>query len=160
MEAADQRRELPSVERVLAALDPTLPHAVRARLARDAVAAARAGEIAAADVVLRAQERAAAAALAYLGPVVNATGVLLHTNLGRAPLGSDAVAAMRDAAGYTNVEFRLADGSRGSRHEHAGALLAEACGAEAGIVVNNNAAAVLLVLAALGARARRARVAR
>jgi len=137
------------VERVLSTLDPTLPHAVRARIARDAVAAARAGEIAVAEVSADAQRRAAAYALELLGPVVNATGVLLHTNLGRAPLGADARDAMLAAAGYTNVEYRVAAGERGTRHEHAGALLAQACGAEAGIVVNNNAAAVLLVLAAL-----------
>ncbi len=149
MEPADRRRALPSVERVLNTLDPTLPHAVRARLARDAVAAARNGLVAPDDVAADAQRRAEQYALELLGPVVNATGVLLHTNLGRAPLGADAVDAMRVAAGYTNVEYRVAAGERGSRHEHAGALLAEACGAEAGIVVNNNAAAVLLVLAAL-----------
>jgi L-seryl-tRNA(Ser) seleniumtransferase len=146
---ADPRRGLPSVERVLTELDPTLPHAVRAELARAAVDAARRGTIAPDEVVPDAQSRAQRAALAFLGPVVNATGVLLHTNLGRAPLGASALEAMTRASGYTNVEYRLAEGVRGSRHEHAGALLAAACGAEAGIVVNNNAAAVLLVLATL-----------
>jgi len=149
VEPADRRRALPSVERVLHTLDASLPHAVRVRLAREAVAAAREGLIAPDDVVADAQRRAEEYALELLGPVVNATGVLLHTNLGRAPLGADAVNAMCAAAGYTNVEYRIAAGERGSRHEHAGALLAAACGAEAGIVVNNNAAAVLLVLAAL-----------
>src|SRR5439155_24650470 len=67
--------------------------------------------------------------------------------------------AMRNAAGYTNLEYRLAEGVRGSRHEHAGGLLALASGAEAGIVVNNNAAAVLLVLATL-ARGREVLVSR
>ena len=98
---------------------------------------------------------------ALLGPVVNATGVLLHTNLGRAPLGADD--ARRDGRGERLHQPRVparAEGVRGSRHEHAGALLATACGAEAGIVVNNNAAAVLLVLATLGARSRGGRVAR
>jgi L-seryl-tRNA(Ser) seleniumtransferase len=145
----DPRRGIPSVERVLAELDPLLPHAVRAELAREAVDAARRGAIAAADVAADAQARAQRAVLGMLGPVVNATGVLLHTNLGRAPLGTAALEAMTRASGYTNVEYRLAEGVRGSRHEHAGALLATACGAEAGIVVNNNAAAVVLVLAAL-----------
>jgi L-seryl-tRNA(Ser) seleniumtransferase len=150
----DARRRLPSVERVLASLDADLPHAVRARIARDAVAAARQRaergvDVDAPAVLADAAARAAAARLRMLGPVVNATGVLLHTNLGRAPVGDDALDAMRTAAGYANLEYRLVEGVRGSRHEHAGHLLAEACGAEAGIVVNNNAAAVLLVLAAL-----------
>jgi L-seryl-tRNA(Ser) seleniumtransferase len=145
----DRRRQLPSVERVLAALDPTIPHLVRARIAREAIATAREGEGSPEAVLADAHARAAAFSSQLLGPVVNATGVLLHTNLGRAPLGPDALQEMFASRGYTNVEYRLAEGLRGSRHEHAGALLAEACGAEAGIVVNNNAAAVLLVLAAL-----------
>ncbi len=123
---------------------------MRARLAREAIAAAREGAGSPEDVVADAHARAAAFSSQLLGPVVNATGVLLHTNLGRAPLGPDALQQMLASHGYTNVEYRLAEGVRGSRHDHAGALLAEACGAEAGIVVNNNAAAVLLVLAALG----------
>jgi L-seryl-tRNA(Ser) seleniumtransferase len=86
---------------------------------------------------------------AWLHPLVNATGVLLHTNLGRAPLDDSTVDAMRAVARASNIEFRALEGVRGSRHEHAGNLLASACGAEAGIVVNNNAAAVLLVLATL-----------
>jgi L-seryl-tRNA(Ser) seleniumtransferase len=134
---------------VLGALGDDLPHAVRAQIAREVVAAARAGEIGADEVVAEAKRRGAMFALRLLGPVVNATGVLLHTNLGRAPLGTDALDAIAAAAGYTNIEYRLAEGVRGSRHEHAGDLLAQACGAEAGIVVNNNAAAVLLVLATL-----------
>src|SRR5699024_1460712 len=78
-----------------------------------------------------------------LGPVVNATGVLLHTNLGRAPLG------VSQSATYSNLELDLASGQRGSRHDHAGWLLARAAGAERAVVVNNGAAAVLLTLAAL-----------
>jgi L-seryl-tRNA(Ser) seleniumtransferase len=139
----DPRRNLPSVERVLSDLDPSLPHPVRARLARESVALAREGRIQPDAVVADAQARAAAFTDRLLGPVVNATGVLLHTNLGRAPL------AVSSPASYANLEYKLHEGVRGSRHEHAGALLAEACGAEAGIVVNNNAAAVLLVLATL-----------
>jgi L-seryl-tRNA(Ser) seleniumtransferase len=144
---------------VLATLDPALPHPVRARIAREAIAAAREGAGSPEDVVADAQTRATAFSSQLLGPVVNATGVLLHTNLGRAPLGPDMLQDMAASRGYTNLEYRLADGVRGSRHEHAGALLAEACGAEAGIVVNNNAAAVLLVLAAL-ARGREVPVSR
>ena len=80
---------------------------------------------------------------ALLQPVINATGVLLHTNLGRAPLG------VTQPASYTNLELDLATGKRGSRRARAGALLARACGADAALVVNNGAAAVLLALAAL-----------
>ena len=139
----DPRRSLPSVERVLSELDPSLPHPVRARLARESVAAARAGRIEPSAVVADARARASAFTDTLLTPLINATGVLLHTNLGRAPL------AVTSPASYSNLEYQLRAGVRGSRHEHAGALLAEACGAEAGIVVNNNAAAVLLVLATL-----------
>jgi L-seryl-tRNA(Ser) seleniumtransferase len=83
-------------------------------------------------------------------PVVNATGVLLHTNLGRAPLSAAAVDAVtRAAAGYSNLEYDLAVGARGSRMTHVERLLAFLCRAEAAMVVNNNAAAVLLSLNAL-----------
>jgi L-seryl-tRNA(Ser) seleniumtransferase len=146
----DPRRQLPSVERVISALPVEVPHAIRVALAREAIDAARVGGGSADDVMRAASAGAAAFSLTQLGPVINATGVLLHTNLGRAPLGAAAgAAAVAAAGGYTNLEYRLGEGVRGSRHEHAGALLAAACGAEAGIVVNNNAAAVLLVLACL-----------
>ncbi len=81
--------------------------------------------------------------------VVNATGVVLHTNLGRAPLSADARAAVADAAGYTNLEYELASGQRGSRTASLGALAAELTGTESATVVNNGAAALVLVLAAL-----------
>ena len=84
--------------------------------------------------------------------VINATGVVLHTNLGRAPLASSAIARLATVArGYSNLEFDLEHGARGSRHGHLAALLIELGGAEAACVVNNNAAAVLLGLAALAA---------
>ncbi|MGH9050076.1 MAG: L-seryl-tRNA(Sec) selenium transferase [Acidimicrobiia bacterium] len=159
----DTRRTLPSVERVLEALHDTpalrgidaLPHDLVAGCAREAVATAReraeSGTPVTADGVIEdARARVAAVRTRLLRPVVNATGVLVHTNLGRAPIGPGALAAAdRVAGGYSNLEYRLDTGERGSRHEHAGALLARACGAEAGLVVNNNAAAVLLALAAL-----------
>jgi len=85
-----------------------------------------------------------------LRPVINATGVIIHTNLGRAPLSAEARAAMELAArGYTNLEYDLEAGRRGSRYVHAEELLRWLTRAEAALVVNNNAAAVLLILTAL-----------
>jgi L-seryl-tRNA(Ser) seleniumtransferase len=90
-----------------------------------------------------------------LAPVINATGVIIHTNLGRAPLSRATVAAMAAAGtGYSNLEYDLQTGKRGSRYTHTARLAAHLSGAEDALVVNNNAAAVLLVLAALSARRR------
>jgi L-seryl-tRNA(Ser) seleniumtransferase len=89
---------------------------------------------------------------ASLRPVINATGVVVHTNLGRAPLAESAIEAVAQlAAGYTNLEYDLAEGARGARDTHAEALLCRLLGADAGIVVNNNAAATLLLLAGTAA---------
>lgn len=88
-------------------------------------------------------------------PVINATGVILHTNLGRAPLSRAAMQAVQNVAlGYSNLEYDLERGARGSRLVHAEALLQRLTGAEAALVVNNNAAALLLVLTALARRQR------
>jgi L-seryl-tRNA(Ser) seleniumtransferase len=85
-------------------------------------------------------------------PVINATGVVIHTNLGRAPLSETALdRVQRVARGYSTLEYDLAAGQRGSRHVHAEALLAQLTGAEAAAVANNNAAATLLILAAIAA---------
>ena len=85
-----------------------------------------------------------------LYPVINATGVIVHTNLGRAPLSEAAAAAINDvSAGYSNLEYNVASGTRGSRSSHASELLKNITGAEDAMVVNNNASAVLLMLSGL-----------
>jgi L-seryl-tRNA(Ser) seleniumtransferase len=86
----------------------------------------------------------------HLQPVINATGVIINTNLGRAPLSQEALQAVQSASvGYSNLEYELEGGERGSRHTHVAGLLCELTGAEAALVTNNNAAAVLLALSAL-----------
>ena len=131
--------------------------------AEDVRSRAAAGETiddAAACVEEAAALRLAAAARPSLTRVINATGVVLHTNLGRAPLAAAAIARIAElAAGYTNLEYDLAAGRRGRRDVHAERLLVTLTGAEAAVVVNNNAAATMLVLAAL-ARGREAIVSR
>jgi L-seryl-tRNA(Ser) seleniumtransferase len=87
-----------------------------------------------------------------LQPVINATGVIVHTNLGRAPLASSAIDRIAQiAAGYSSLEYDLGRGARGRRDIHAEPLLCRLTGAEAAVVVNNNAAATMIVLAALAA---------
>ena len=94
--------------------------------------------------------RLAEEARGSLRPVVNATGVVVHTNLGRAPLSAATLEAMRRVAGgYTNLEYDLEAGERGDRYGHAEAPLCRLTGAEAAVVVNNNASAVMLALGAL-----------
>ena len=125
----------PSVDRLARSIaDTGLPHPLLVDAAREAIAAGEPDT---------ARSIAADIAGALLRPVVNGTGVLLHTNLGRAPL------PVSVAGRATNLEFDLGDGGRGSRTAHAGRLLARAVGAEDAVVVNNCAAAVLLALAAL-----------
>jgi L-seryl-tRNA(Ser) seleniumtransferase len=157
----DPRRSLPSVDRILASpsLQPVIGEHGRSLVtdeARAALMAARtrveAGERAPAVAELAAdvERRLATLLRSSLYPVINATGVIIHTNLGRAPLSSAALHAMSlIAAGYSNLEYDLEAGSRGSRYLHVETLLCRLTGAEAALVVNNNAGAVLVALAAL-----------
>ena len=149
-------RELPSVE-VLASRLSDLPRGDAVACARLVIAEARealmgdrshvTGDRAALEARARQLARPA------LRPVINATGVIVHTNLGRAPLPSAAVDAVASVAGgYSNLEYDLGAGERGSRQAHVEGLLRELTGAEAALVVNNCAAAVLLAAAALAGR--------
>jgi L-seryl-tRNA(Ser) seleniumtransferase len=159
-------RLIPSIDALL--LRPALAGAIRQH-GRDRVALvarAAAGDLRAAlqhETIAIASEEAAAAWLdervldglaSAIAPslrrVINATGVVLHTNLGRAPLAAEAIARIAEiAGGYTNLEYDLAAGGRGHRHAHAERLLRALTGAEAALIVNNNAAATLVVLASL-----------
>ncbi|HEY0388958.1 MAG TPA: L-seryl-tRNA(Sec) selenium transferase [Gaiellales bacterium] len=147
-------RGLPSVDSLLRStggrdLVERHGHQAAAGALRAALADARAGgtAIAAHDLVTAAAERLSGPP--SLRSVLNATGVIVHTNLGRAPLATAAVERVVDVAtGYSTLEYDIATGRRGSRHDHLSGLLAGLTGAEAGLAVNNNAAAVLLCLAA------------
>lgn len=157
----DPRRQLPSVDRLLAteplrAAIAIHSHELAADAARATLAAARARLEAGAplpDLSVLAEEatrRLAEMARGTLYPVINATGVIIHTNLGRAPLSRAARAAVDAiAAGYSNLEYDLEAGERGSRYVHVEKLLCQLTGAEAALVVNNNAGAVFLALSAL-----------
>ena len=94
--------------------------------------------------------RARRDAMSSLRPVINGTGVVLHTNLGRACLSSRAAAGAAAVGAYSTLEYDLEKGRRGSRHDHVESLLCQVTGAEAAMVVNNNAAAVLVILSELG----------
>jgi L-seryl-tRNA(Ser) seleniumtransferase len=150
----DPRRALPSVDALAARLDA--PHALAVAAARAVIderrASLAAGDGPAADdLAAEAQAWLERAGRPSLRRVLNATGVLLHTNLGRAPLAAAAREAVtRAAEGYSNLELDLAAGERGSRHAHVEGLLRELTGAEAALAVNNGAGAVLLAAAALG----------
>ena len=149
---------LPAVHELAAQLDA--PHAQAVAAARRAIAEQRKAVLAgqeAGDVLERAR--------AYLAPslrrVINATGVILHTNLGRAPLPAAAQEAVaRVAAGYSNLELDLASGERGSRQDHVAGLLCELTGGHDALVVNNGAGGVLLAAAALAGAGRRIVVSR
>jgi L-seryl-tRNA(Ser) seleniumtransferase len=154
---SDPRRQLPPIDALLAEPDiaPLLaahPRNLVLRAIRETVAGARA------DGGTRPAEGWGAAVLAHLHrlaapslePVINATGVVLHTNLGRAPLARGAIEAMaRIGSGYANLEYDLERGTRGSRHALCRELLLELTGAEDALVVNNAAGALLVALSAL-----------
>jgi L-seryl-tRNA(Ser) seleniumtransferase len=160
--AREALRALPSVEELAARLDG-VPHALAVRAAREAIEARRAQlvevsdrmgsldrPVAGDDLVSDAVRRVERARRGSLKRVLNATGVIVHTNLGRAPLADAAAEAVGEAArGYSNLEYDLEAGTRGSRQAHAEGILRELTGAEAALVVNNCAAAVLLAAAAL-----------
>ena len=156
-------RALPKMDVLLS--HPTLlaarervPYTLVRQAARDKLEEVRRDILAGAAVppvdTLASEIAAAAQAMGRPGlkRVINATGVVLHTNLGRAPLACQAAEAVREAAeGYSNLEYDLDNACRGSRHSHVEALLCSLTGAEAAMAVNNNAAAVFLMLSALAA---------
>ena len=165
---ADERgtalRQLPSVDEIvtsprLQALARRLDHAFLVEAARAVLARTRdalhTNHPAPPSFTLDSLLDAVAAELDQLlfpslRPVINATGVILHTNLGRAPLPPTALERIQaTAGGYTNLEYDLATGTRGRRDVHTAALLCRLTGAESAVIVNNNAAAVFLVLATL-----------
>ena len=155
--AAARLRELPAVHELVAKLGA--PHSLAVSAARQAIEEARTALVGSASGLpatdADAIERRARGLLESLSRptltrVLNATGVILHTNLGRAPLAPAAQRALESAAaGYSNLELDLDSGQRGSRQAHVDALLRELTGAEAALVVNNGAGAVLLATAAL-----------
>jgi L-seryl-tRNA(Ser) seleniumtransferase len=152
-------RDLPSVDQLLQQAQvaawiieygrPLTLEALRTslELARDGFS--HSNQVPSMDVLLsKAQQSLGIWSTPSLQPVINATGVILHTNLGRAPLSRATIQAIRDVSlGYSNLEFDLSKGQRGSRLVHAETLLTHLTHAEAALVVNNNAAAVLLILA-------------
>jgi L-seryl-tRNA(Ser) seleniumtransferase len=147
-------RSLPSVDVLARAVaEDGAPHRVAVEACRAVLAAARREAAVGAEVpglaelATRVREAIERARRPSLRPVINATGVILQTNLGRAPLSERAQAAVVEVSrGYSNLEFELKEGVRGSRHEHVRELLRRTTGAADAIVVNNNAAALLMVL--------------
>ena len=152
---SDPRRAIPSVEKLLSApeMQPILAAEPRHRVTavlREIQDQVRANGAALHDTswyVNAVSEWLASMRQTSLRRVINATGVVLHTNLGRAPLSRAALKAIADAAqDYSNLEYDIPRGTRGSRYDHCASLLRELTGAEAALVVNNNAAALVLAL--------------
>ena len=148
-------RDLPSVDELAGdeRLASAAPRSLLVSAVRSALARAREEIQAGADpgdLVDRVELELANAEAARLRRAINATGVIVHTNLGRAPLAQKALDRVSEVAGgYSNLEYDLGEGGRGSRQDHVAPILRRLTGAEAALVVNNNAAAVLLALAAL-----------
>src|SRR3954465_13715691 len=142
-------RDLPSVDELARGVDDPLAVAAARQVVEEARAAIRAG----ADpggVQAQLTHELESLRRARLRRTINATGVVVHTNLGRAPLAEEALdQVVRTARGYSNLEYDLDSGARGSRQDHVAGILRRLTGAEAALVVNNNAAAVMLALAAL-----------
>src|SRR5690349_6871805 len=143
-------RAIPAVDKILQSLGETgLPAPIVVAAVRRHLQTLRSKTtIPAADVIV-ADIRSSLDRLraSRIVPVINATGVLVHTNLGRAPLGAETIRALTDvAASYNTLEYSLSDGTRGSRGAYLEHALAILCGAEAATVVNNNAAALVLIL--------------
>jgi L-seryl-tRNA(Ser) seleniumtransferase len=142
-------RDLPSVDELARGVDDPLAIAAARTVLDRAREEIRAGADPG-DLGARVRDELTAARAPSLRRVLNATGVIVHTNLGRAPLAEEALAQVVEAArGYSNLELDLREGSRGSRQDHVAPILRRLTGAEAALVVNNNAAAMLLALAAL-----------
>jgi L-seryl-tRNA(Ser) seleniumtransferase len=128
-------------------------NAVRAAVAdlRQQIIAEHIGEIALEPLIEQIQTYLVKGQVRHLQRVINGTGIIVHTNLGRSNLSQKAIEAVVEVAGsYSNLEYDLEQGKRGSRHSHLEGVLCELLGCESALVVNNNAAAVLLVLSALG----------
>src|SRR5436305_1773226 len=142
-------RDLPSVDELARSSDdPPAVAAARAVIARARETIQRGGEPGDLSVLL--QEELDGARRPALRRVLNATGVIVHTNLGRAPLAAAALERAIEVGGsYSNLEYDAAAGVRGSRQDHVAAIVRRLTGAEAALVVNNNAGAMLLALAAL-----------
>ena len=143
-------RDLPSVDELARQTDDPLGVETARALIERARGEIRSG-VEPGDLSARLRAELAEARRPRLRRVLNATGVIVHTNLGRAPLADAALERVVEAGrGYSNLEYDLASGTRGSRQEHCAGILSRLTGAEAALVVNNNAAAVLLALAAIG----------
>ncbi len=158
MQQQNPLRALPSVNELLqderlVAFESEYGHDLAVDAARKAIDAAReriAAREPAEDIAADALEILRRSAAPRLRRVLNATGIVVHTNLGRAPLAPGALQRIQEvAAGYSNLEYDLAEGERGSRQDHIAPLLRDLTGAEDALVVNNNAAAVFLAIAAL-----------
>ena len=142
-------RDLPSVDELARGVDDPLAVEAARQVVEEARAAIRAGADPG-DLQARLARELDALRRARLRRTINATGVVVHTNLGRAPLAEEALdQVVRTARGYSNLEYDLDSGARGSRQDHVAGILRRLTGAEAALVVNNNAAAVMLALAAL-----------